>query len=97
MIERFRDGKAEHNDDSLAKLLQVSPNNVRHVVKPLLDMGFLEEKGGFFKVPMLYRDGLQITQGKRLRRWFWMAMKRSDSGKPGLYPVFLPYPSFDSR
>jgi hypothetical protein len=27
-------------------------------------MGFLEEKGSSFKVPMLYRDGLRITQGK---------------------------------
>lgn len=27
-------------------------------------MGFLEEIGDSFKVPMLYRDGLNITQGK---------------------------------
>lgn len=27
-------------------------------------MGFLEEIGGSFKIPMLFRDGLQITQGK---------------------------------
>lgn len=63
-IEKFRDGKAEHNENSLATLLGVSASNVRAAVKPLLEMGFLEEVGGSFKVPMLYRDGLRITQGK---------------------------------
>jgi hypothetical protein len=64
MIEKFRDGKAEHNEGSLGNLLGVSEASARNAVKPLLEMGFLEEKGGSFKVPMLYRDGLQITQGK---------------------------------
>jgi hypothetical protein len=64
MIEKFRDGKAEHNSTSLANLLGVGENHVRNLVKPLSEMGFLEEVGGSFKVPMLYRDGLQITQGK---------------------------------
>ena len=63
-IEKFRDGKAEHNESSLASLLGVGEGNVRNTVKPLLEMGFLEEVGGSFKVPMLYRDGLRITQGK---------------------------------
>jgi hypothetical protein len=64
VIERFRDGKAEHNTNSLATLLGVSEQAVRSRIKPLLDMGFLEEVGGSYKVPMLYRDGLDITQGK---------------------------------
>jgi hypothetical protein len=64
MIERFRGGKAEHNPTSLATLLQVRESAVRATVKPLLDMGFLEETGSSYKVPMLYRDGLTITQGK---------------------------------
>ena len=64
MIEKFRDGKAEHNESSLAALLGVKIEGVRNAVKPLLEMGFLEEVGGSFKVPMLYRDGLRITQGK---------------------------------
>ena len=38
--------------------------NVRSAIKPLIEIGFLEEIGGSFKVPMLYRDGLEITQGK---------------------------------
>ncbi|MFY9753267.1 MAG: hypothetical protein WAJ92_11545, partial [Candidatus Acidiferrales bacterium] len=64
VIEKFRDGKAEHDVSSLAKLLSVPVSSVRTVIKPLLEMGFLEEVGGNFKVPMLYRDGLEITQGK---------------------------------
>jgi hypothetical protein len=64
LIERFRGGKAEHNEASLSVLLEVSPSAVRATVKPLIEMGFLEEVGGSLKVPMLYRDGLEITQGK---------------------------------
>lgn len=64
MIEKFRDGKAEHDVSSIAQLLSVSTGSVRTAIKPLLEMGFLEEVGDSFKVPMLYRDGLQITQGK---------------------------------
>jgi hypothetical protein len=63
-IESFRNGKAEHDVHSIAQLLAVPEANVRTIIKPLLEMGFLEEVGESFKVPMLYRDGLQITQGK---------------------------------
>jgi hypothetical protein len=66
MIEKFRGGKAEQNSSSLAALLEIPEASVRTEIKPLFEMGFLEEVGvgGTFKVPMLYRDGLEITQGK---------------------------------
>jgi len=64
LIERFRDGRAEHNDDSLAETLNVPKVAVRAEVKPLLEIGFLEQTGETFKVPMIYRGGLSITQGK---------------------------------
>lgn len=64
MIEKFRDGKAEHNSASLAALLGIPENAVRSAIKPLAEMGFLEEVGSSYKVPMLYREGLEITQGK---------------------------------
>jgi hypothetical protein len=32
--------------------------------KILRDLGFLEQVGASHKVPMLYRDGLDLTQGK---------------------------------
>ena len=64
LIEKFRDGKAEHNEVSLSTTLGISEGHVRTAVKPLVAMGFLEEIGESFKIPMLYRDGLNITQGK---------------------------------
>jgi hypothetical protein len=64
LVERFRDGKAEQNSSSLALLLDVDESEARTAAKPLVEMGFLEEIGESFKVPMLYRDGLNITQGK---------------------------------
>lgn len=64
LIERFRDGRAEHNDDSLTETLRVPRTVVRGEIKPLLEIGFLEQTSETFKVPMIYRGGLSITQGK---------------------------------
>jgi hypothetical protein len=64
LIERFRDGKAEHNTESLSRVLGVSVSEVRSAVKPLIELGFIEEIKEIYKIPMLYRDGLSITQGK---------------------------------
>lgn len=63
-IERFRGGKAEHSPASLAALFAIPEADLLQRIKPLLDVGFLEQTGETFKVPILYRDGLQITQGK---------------------------------
>lgn len=63
-VERFRDGKAEHNISTLARVLGVDEAEAKTEAKPLIEMGFLEETGETLKVPMLYRDGLNITQGK---------------------------------
>lgn len=64
LIEKFRDKKAEHNAATLSDLLAIPENEVRAKVKPLVEMGFLEETGETYKVPILYREGLHITQGK---------------------------------
>jgi hypothetical protein len=64
VIARFRGLKSEHNDATLAPLLNVQPSEVGQAVKPLTEMGFLEQVGQSYKVPMLYRDGLAIVQGK---------------------------------
>ncbi len=64
LIERFRDGRAEHNEESLAVVLGVSADSVRPSVKPLAELGFLQQIGDTWKIPMLYRGGLEITQGK---------------------------------
>jgi hypothetical protein len=64
LIERFRDGKAEHNTESLAYLLERDPSGIRSTIQPLMDIGFLEDIKDTYKVPTLYREGLHITQGK---------------------------------
>lgn len=63
-IELFREGKAEHNLGSISKLLKIGEEQVRQRIRPLIELGFLEEIGEAFKIPMLYRGGLEITQGK---------------------------------
>lgn len=64
LIETFRDKKAEQNLKTLSELLKIEESNVKAKIKPLIEMGFLEEIGETYKVPMLYREGLGITQGK---------------------------------
>lgn len=64
LIEGFRNGKAEHNDASLAKLFGVEVSHVKVFVKVLKDIGFLEQVGDSYRVPVLYREGLNITKGK---------------------------------
>lgn len=63
-IEKFRDGRAEHNRDTIAATVGRSPEDLAEPVRILKDLGFLEPIGATFKVPMLYRAGLNITQGK---------------------------------
>jgi hypothetical protein len=61
LIERFRDGKAEHNSMSLEVILG---RNFKADVKALEQLGFLEPVGSNWKIPMLYRAGMRITQGR---------------------------------
>jgi hypothetical protein len=63
-IEKFRGGKAEHNFDTLRNTLNLQPGETLGAIRVLIDMGFLERTGETYKIPMLYRDGLNITQGK---------------------------------
>lgn len=75
IIESFRDGKAEHNFESMAMTIrrsfgasgsELKESGVRHAIKMLVDMGFIErvKQSETYKIPMLYREGLNITQGK---------------------------------
>lgn len=61
MIEKFRDGKAEHNSETLRRLLG---DDYMEAVKFLQSIGFIEQIGSSYKIPMLYRGGLGITQGR---------------------------------
>jgi hypothetical protein len=63
-FELFRGGKAEQNRDSLAELIGGDAPRLQEAIDMLVRCGFLERIGESWKVPMLYRDGLDITQGK---------------------------------
>jgi hypothetical protein len=63
IVEQFRGGKAEHNVDSIAATVNQTSDEVKALIQPLKEIGFLEPVGANFKVPMLYRSGLAITQG----------------------------------
>lgn len=64
LIEAFKDGKAEHNDDSMANLFGVDPNQARSFARVLVELGFFEQSTDSYKIPLLYRDGLNISRGK---------------------------------
>jgi hypothetical protein len=64
LIERFRKSKSEHNIDTLADTLDLKGADLQQVIRHLVEAGFLEGFPSSWKVPMLYRDGLDIRQGK---------------------------------
>jgi hypothetical protein len=64
VVERFRGGKAEHNDESLRVILNLPEDKLKSTLKSLIEIGFLEDIRGRYKVPAIYREGLEITQGK---------------------------------
>jgi hypothetical protein len=64
IIERFRGSKAEHNEDTITTLLGLQPAETRETIKALAEIGFLEPSGSSYKIPMLYRQGLGVIQGK---------------------------------
>lgn len=64
LIERFKKERSEHNRNSLAALLSLQGYELEEAIRRLVEIGFLEEIGQTFKVPMLYRDGMNIVQGK---------------------------------
>jgi hypothetical protein len=64
IVEKFRGGKSEHNEESIVVLLKSDRTVCRSAIKSLVEIGFLEEVGWNYKIPMLYRNGLEVTQGK---------------------------------
>ncbi len=64
LIDKFRNGKAEHNRDTLVKTLGCSEGALGDMIEELKAIGFIEAVGDSYKIPMLYRGGLNITQGK---------------------------------
>ena len=64
-IKAFENGKAEYTEDNLTALFSFSdPVQTRLVARILCDVGFLEQSGETYRVPLLYRPALNITKGK---------------------------------
>ena len=69
-IEKFVGGKTEYEDATIAKLLG---RNCKDVVDDLVAVGILRKErrrsdgGNVYKIPFLYREGLELTQGRM--RW----------------------------
>ncbi len=63
-IQRFRRAKAEHNLESLQLILSLADEPLQNAIRQLVEIGFLEKLPSSWKIPMLYRDGLEVTQGK---------------------------------
>lgn len=64
LIERFRKSKSEHNLETLGTTLDLHGEELEGAIRQLKEVGFLEELRASWKVPMLYRDGLEVRQGK---------------------------------
>lgn len=64
-IEALRNGKSEHNLDSLKQLFGIgSESPILSFASTLRDIGLFEIKGQSFEIPFLYRHGLNIKRGK---------------------------------
>ena len=60
-IEKFKGHKAEHSEQTLEAILGTQWKSRK---TKLVEIGFIEEKGKSYKIPYLYRPGLDIKQGK---------------------------------
>jgi len=60
-IEKFKNEKAEQNEISLLRILG---KQWKYRVEKLKEIGFIEEKKNTWKIPFIYREELNIVQGK---------------------------------
>lgn len=60
-IEKFKNQKSEHNEESLKRILG---KQWKYRVENLKRIGFIEEKHNSWKIPFIYREGLNIIRGQ---------------------------------
>jgi hypothetical protein len=63
-IQAFKNGKSDHNESSLRRLFGFDASEAQITVEILTEIGFLEQEGDMYRVPDLYRAGLNISPGK---------------------------------
>jgi hypothetical protein len=60
LIEGFRGRKAEHTDETVSKTFGISSAKAREFAEILINIGFFERGKEGYKIPVLYRSGLNI-------------------------------------
>ncbi len=60
LIKGFKDSQAKHNDGTIAKLFSIDATHAKIFAKTLIDIGFFEQVGESYRIPILYREGLNI-------------------------------------
>ena len=64
-IKAFRNSKSEHTEKTLSVLFKSpDPLQINLIAQILHDIGFLEQIGDTYRVPLIYRPALNITKGK---------------------------------
>lgn len=63
-IQAFKNGKSDHNVKSLCQLFGFDLSQAHTTAEILNEIGFLEQDGDIYRVPDLYRPGLNISNGK---------------------------------
>lgn len=67
-IDRFDGAKAEHNEESIARILALSLDEGRAIIPRLKELGLFEQVGTSYKIPPLYRPGLHIIKGRAFQQ-----------------------------
>lgn len=79
-IQKFRRSRSEHNEHSLSEVIGLTGEALQLAISQLVQIGFLESLKATWKIPMLYRDGLEITQGKAFGNGGGSAATEDDEG-----------------
>ena len=86
-IRSFRNQKAEQNAETLAQLLGPQWSAT---VEQLVRIGFLEKLTESWKVPILYRDDLNIIQGSLFSQRAWSTRNDGERRAPAAHGPRLP-------
>jgi hypothetical protein len=65
-VQMLKGRKSEQTPESLGELFGLKDDALNKVLIDLKDYGLLSEYGASFKIPPLYRAGLDIKQGKEI-------------------------------
>src|SRR5262249_40383539 len=61
LIEGFRGRKTEHSDVTIAEIFGVLPSQAKEFAEVLINIAFFERRDERYKVPALYRYGLEMN------------------------------------